>query len=104
MVHGEAKHRRATLVARKSLGKRSLENIEGIAERGEGEEDDRHRFGGSLGLSHLGLGESMKSKMTASNLNLLKKELEGTSTLDDQRAYSQLECNYLVSILKNRSV
>lgn len=34
----------------------------------------------------------------------MKKELEGTTTLDDTRAYSQLECNYLVSILKNRSV
>ena len=55
-----------------------------------------------LGLG--GLGESMRSKMTSSNLNLLKKELEGTMNLDDQRAYSQLECNYLVSILKNRSV
>ena len=105
MVHGEAKHRRATLVARKSIRQRSLEGIQGIAERGEGEEADRGFGGSNHGLSHLGLGESMKSnKMTASNLNLLKKELEGTSTLDDQRAYSQLECNYLVSILKNRSV
>ena len=55
-----------------------------------------------LGLG--GLGESMRSKMTNSNLNLLKKELEGTMSLDDQRAYSQLESDYLVSILKNRSV
>ena len=64
MVHGEARKRRSTIIARKSLRQRSLENVEGIAERHEGEEDDR--LGGSRhGLSHLGLtgyGDSMKSK------------------------------------------
>ena len=50
---------------------------------------------------------SMKSRMTGSNLNMLKKELEGAEvaeTLETARAYSHLECTYLLSVLKNRSV
>ena len=42
--------------------------------------------------------------MTASNLNLLKQELEGNAPLESARAYSHLECTYLLSVLKNRSV
>mmetsp|Transcript_14042 Transcript_14042/g.17746 ORF Transcript_14042/g.17746 Transcript_14042/m.17746 type:complete len:244 (+) Transcript_14042:420-1151(+) len=88
------------------MRQRSLEQVEGIEERGEGEEDDRRGGNSAHGMSLLGINmdTSLRSKNTASNLNLLKKELEGHSTLDEQKAYTQLECNYLVSILKNRSV
>ena len=83
-IHGEARKRRDTLIAKKSMRMKSL-GIEGIEERHEGEEDDL-KGGSSHGMSLLGLGglgESMRSKMTSSNLNLLKKELEGTMNLDD---------------------
>ena len=60
---------------------------------------------GSIGGS---LGMSVKSRMTGSNLNMLKQELEGKShedtTLESARAYNHLECTYLLSVLKNRSV
>jgi len=52
-----------------------------------------------------GLTQSQKARMTMSNLNLLKQELEGS--IDTETAattYSLLECTYMLHIFKNRSV
>ena len=54
----------------------------------------------SLGLagSHLG------SRITASNMNLMKSALDGSINFDETNSFSFIETKYLVSVLKNRSV
>lgn len=37
-------------------------------------------------------------------MNLMKKQLEGTATIDAMRSFTNVECMYLVTLMKNRSV
>ena len=63
--------------------------------------------GGLLGsnLKKNGMKSSKRDKITASNLNLLKQELDGSiDSSTNRKTYSHLECDYLLQIFKNRSV
>ena len=73
-IHGEAKVRRASkLIRRGTTLDKSLEGIKSIQERGEGEEDEPASAMKSKDLLSLGLtGSHMGSRITASNMNLMK--------------------------------
>jgi len=67
-------------------------SIASIEERGEGEEDDMKNSVNGKQQSLLGLGASGPSqKLTASNMNLMKQQLEGRVALDEARAFKPLE-------------
>lgn len=103
-MHGEAVNKSKIILKKQALKKQSIDldpATGSIAERGEGEEDDM----GKTGLLGSGRHPSQKNKITVSNLNLLKEELEGS--IDTETAattYTDLECTYLLDIFKNRSV
>ena len=46
----------------------------------------------------------MGGTLTKSNMNLMKKQLDGSEVINENIGYTYIECRYLVSILKNRSV
>ena len=46
----------------------------------------------------------MGGTLTKSNMNLMKKQLDGSEVINESIGYTYIECRYLVSILKNRSV
>ena len=76
----------------------------GVAIEERDEEDDAYRSNSPesrlKALSALG----MKGRISSQALTLLKAELDGTSSLEGAISYTQLECNYLLSVLKNPSV
>ena len=107
-IHGEAIEGWKEICRKKATRQQRSIGLEpaggSIEERGEGEEDDLGRTGGLLGVNS-GSKKSSPAKITVSNLNLLKQELEGS--IDTETAattYTQLECSYLLQIFKNRSV
>jgi len=55
-------------------------------------------------LSLLGLANTSDAKLTASNMNLMKSQLEGNTQIDELRSFTALECKYLVALMKNRSI
>ena len=105
-MHGEAKEKKARMKNMKSLRTKSIEGIEGIEERGEGEEDEKPNASSSTNnMLSLGMpGSQLSQRFTTSNMNLMKNQLEGKVDLDEQKSFSHIECKYLVSLLKNRSV
>jgi len=61
-----------------------------------GQLDVESKAGGGLLGSNMGMSNS---RITGSNLNLLKQELEGQAPLEGARAYTHLECTYLLSVV-----
>ena len=88
---------------KKSMRTRSIEGIEGIEERGEGEEEDPKMSYKSNTMSGM-INSNTSNRITASNMNLMKSQLDGETSMDDQKCLTAVECKYLVSVLKNRSV
>lgn len=46
----------------------------------------------------------MDRNIAASQLSILKAELDGASSYEGAISYTQVECTYLLSVLKNPSV
>jgi hypothetical protein len=85
-MHGEALQRLNTL----RLKAKKIMGIDGIEERGEGEEEDP-KIQNSYGAINL------------PNMDFMKTDMDGNS-LNEKLALSVIESRYLVSVLKNRSV
>ena len=101
-LHGDAIKRRNTIRDRKQRTKRTA-SIEGIEERGEFEEEDPKRGDAAKsGLSMAKFGSSATNPFTQSNMNIMKNKMD--ANLDDALSLTAIECKYLVSVFKNRSV
>ena len=100
-MHFEAKERKS----KQKLRTKRTASIEGIAERGANEEEDaklsRSTFK-SPGMGSIATGSI--PQFTSSNMNLMQKKLNGSFIMDDQLSLTQIECNYLLSVLKNRAI
>ena len=97
----EAKKRNQLRRLGSKISKRT-QSIEGIAERGANEEEDPDR---SLVQSpQLSVGFGSVNQFTSSNMKLMKDKLEGSFMLDDAVGLTQIECKYLLSVLKNRAI
>ena len=84
-LHGEAITRLNTI----KLKKLKTSSVEGIEERGEREEEDQKM--------------NPYASITLSNMNFMKSHFD-INSLQEKLSLQALECQYLLSILKNRSV
>ena len=84
-LHGEAMSRLNSI----KLKKIKTSSVEGIIEQGEREEEDQKM--------------NPYGSITLSNMNFMKSNFD-VNSLQEKLSLSALECRYLVSILKNRSV
>ena len=95
-MNGEVLKRKET-IAMKKMKTKMLDSPNPNTERGD-EEDDM--------MQTLPLPKNKSMKKENSNLNLLQHNLSarGEDEFEEVRFYKQVECQYLISVLKHKSV